>query len=189
MNGLTPSQTVGPFFSHGLLRDDTRALASPNVAGRHIRIDGQVRDGEGAGIPDAMVEVWQADAQGRYRHPDDDDTGAAFIGWGRAGTDDSGHFWFTTVVPGAVPLDGGTQAPHLVVQVFARGLLDHLTTRLYFADEARNEQDPTLLTVPAQRRSTLLAQPAGDAAYRFDIVLQGRDETVFFDVAGRRGGR
>lgn len=189
MSGLTPPQTVGPFFSDALLRDDTRALASPDVAGRPVRIDGQVRDGEGAGIPDAMVEVWQADARGRYRHPDDDENGAGFVGWGRAATDDGGHFWFTTVVPGAVPLDGATQAPHLVVQVFARGLLDHLTTRMYFADDPRNEQDPALLSVPAQRRSTLLAQPAGDAAYHFDIVLQGADETVFFDVARRRGGR
>lgn len=188
MSGLTPPQTVGPFFSEALLRDDTRVLASPTVAGRHIRIEGQVRDGAGAGIPDAMVELWQADPRGRYRHQDDD-TDAAFVGWGRAGTDDSGYFWFTTVVPGVVALPGGTQAPHLVVQIFARGLLDHLTTRMYFADEARNEQDPTLLSVPAQRRATLLAQPAGDAAYRFDIVLQGADETIFFDVARRRGGR
>lgn len=192
MSGLTAPQTVGPFFSGALLRNDARAVAAPDEPGRHIRIEGRVLDGEGEGVPDAMVEVWQADAQGRYNHPADGrvgDGGATFLGWGRAGTDDTGGYWFTTVVPGEVASPAGEpQAPHLVVQVFARGLLDHVTTRLYFADVPATAHDPLLGAVAPERRRTLLAIPDGDGTYRFDIVLQGPGETVFFDVAGRRGG-
>lgn len=193
MTGLSAPQTVGPFFAEGLLREDTRALAGPAVPGRHIRIEGRVLDGDGAGVPDAMIEVWQADAQGRYNHPADPrfaGRGETFLGWGRAGTDDRGSYWFTTIVPGEVSSPAGqSQAPHLVVQVFARGLLDHLTTRLYFADLPATALDPLLADVGADRRSTLMAVANGDDSYRFDIVLRGRDETVFFDIAGRRGGR
>ena len=192
MSRLSAPQTVGPFFSDGLLRDDTRVLAAEGEPGRHIRIEGRVLDADGAGVPDAMIELWQADAQGRYNHPAAlpfAGDGGAFLGWGRAGTDEDGRYWFTTVVPGPVPFPAGDpQAPHIVVQVFARGLLDHLTTRLYFADLPATQRDPLLATLPPQRRATLLAVAEGQDTYRFDIVLQGHDETVFFDVAGRRGG-
>lgn len=192
MSGVTPPQTAGPFFADALLRDDTRVLAGADVPGTRIRVVGKVRDGTGAPVPDAMVEVWQADDAGRYRHPADDaDLGGGdrFLGWGRAGTDDVGEFWFETVKPGRVASrDTAQPAPHLVLQVFARGLLDHLTTRMYFADEA-NDADPVLASVPVARRQTMVAQVTGPGTYRFDIVLRGDAETVFFDVGGRRRAR
>ncbi|MPZ72078.1 MAG: protocatechuate 3,4-dioxygenase subunit alpha [Nitriliruptorales bacterium] len=192
---LTPPQTVGPFFHDCLLGRGARVVVS-QPAEATIRIEGTLVDGAGQSVDDAMVEVWQADSHGRYHHPADtrdvpDDNG--FIGYGRAATDEAGRFWFSTVKPGPVPgPDGRTQAPHLVVQVFARGLLDVLTTRLYFAGEVANDEDPVLQTVPRERRDTLLAQEShddGEVVYRFDIVLQGEHETVFFDVGGRRRGR
>lgn len=189
--GLTSSQTVGPFFEGSLLREDARrhAVAGPEAEGRRIRIEGRVLDADGAPVPDALVEIWQADARGRYHHPADrralpPDPG--FTGFGRAGTDEAGRYWFETIKPGLVPFDGETwQAPHIVVTVFARGLLNHLVTRLYFADEAANESDPVLRRVPAERRATLLAEGASgddEVVYRFDIVLQGEGETVFFNL-------
>ena len=202
--GISPSQTVGPFFLGCLLRDDARrnVLAGPETAGERIRIEGRVLDGDGEGVPDAMVEIWQANAAGRYRHPADQRDGVPldpdFTGFGRSGTEDGGAFWFETVKPVAVPFDGqqsgqaqqAQQAPHICVQVFARGLLNHLTTRLYFAGEPANVDDPVLLCVPEERRATLLAQPVPSPSgapntptlYRFDIVLQGPGETVFFNV-------
>ena len=188
MADLTPSQTVGPFFFDGLLSTQQNVLVEPGMPGDSIRVEGRVLDGSGDSVDDAMVEIWQANAQGRYRHPTDSwgpDPDAGFVGFGRAGTDESGHYWFETIKPGSVPAeDGGLQAPHLNVHVFARGLLDHLTTRMYFSDEAANESDPLLMTVEAGRRPTLIAQrrQGEGIVYVFDIVLQGDGETVFFDA-------
>lgn len=189
---LTASQTVGPFFSPGLLRDDTRrnVLAGPETAGERIRIEGRVLDGDGLPVPDAMIEIWQANAHGRYNHPADRGPApldASFAGFGRSGTDEDGGYWFETVKPGPVPFDGErVQAPHICVTVFARGLLNHAVTRLYFEDEPANSADPILQLVPEERRATLLARPelvgGGMVVYRFDIVLQGAGETAFFNL-------
>ena len=188
---LTSSQTVGPFFSPTLLREDARrnVLTQPETAGERIRIEGRVLDGDGVPVPDAMVEIWQANAHGRYNHPADAGPaalGPSFPGFGRSGTAEDGSYWFETVKPGAVSFDGERlQAPHICVTVFARGLLNHLVTRLYFEDEPTNALDPVLQHVPAERWATLLArrEPSGAAVvYRFDIVLQGAGETVFFNV-------
>jgi protocatechuate 3,4-dioxygenase alpha subunit len=187
--GLTPSQTVGPFFEPALLRADAprNVLVGSETVGERIRIEGRVLDGERAPVPDALVELWQANGHGRYNHPLDRrdlPLDQAFTGFGRSGTDDDGRFWFETIKPGLVPApDGGMQAPHVCLTVFARGLLDHLFTRLYFADEPANLADPVLGLVPAERRATLVAvrdDGAGVAVYRMDIVLQGVGETVFF---------
>ena len=160
----TPSQTVGPFFYFGLCERPTADLVSAG-----IRISGRVLDGAGEPVPDAMVEIWQADERGEYRGD---------WGWARCGTDDEGRFSFTTVKPG--PVDG--QAPHVELLVFARGLLKHLLTRIYFPDEAdANESDPVLSSVDADDRPMLIATPDEDG-YRFDVRLQGDDQTVFFAV-------
>jgi len=191
--GQTPSQTVGPFFAYGLTPEQygypsltsiaSGDLRTPEVAGEAIRIEGQVFDGAGEVVSDAMIEIWQADPQGRYAHPADKRGGnVGFTGFGRCGTgtDPESRFVFDTVKPGAV--EEGT-APHINVVVFMRGLLSHLYTRIYFADEAAaNGRDPVLLSVPAERRDTLIAQPSEDGVYRFDIHMQGDKETVFFDV-------
>jgi protocatechuate 3,4-dioxygenase, alpha subunit len=192
---LTASQTVGPFFGPALLREDARrnVLARPETAGERMRIEGRILDGDGAPVPDALVEIWQANAHGRYNHPDDQGSALldpSFLGFGRAGTAEDGSYWFETVRPGPVPFDGERlQAPHLCVTVFSRGLLNHLVTRLYFEDEPANDGDPILCCVPEDRRATLLAsrvigrEPAGAMlVYRFDIVLQGAGETAFFNV-------
>jgi protocatechuate 3,4-dioxygenase, alpha subunit len=185
----TPPQTVGPFFRPSLLRDERRAIRGPGSSGEPVALEGRVLDGKGDPIGDAMVEVWQANAHGRYRHPFDTRDAPleeGFFGFGRVATDRSGGFRFETVRPGAVPWpEGGWQAPHLNLQVFARGLLDRLSTRVYFDGDPANDGDPVLRAVPADRRSTLLARPtdgAGTPTYRLDIVLQGPDETVFFDA-------
>jgi len=187
--GPTPSQTVGPFFEPALLRNRHDVLAGPGTEGERIRVEGRVLDGDGAPVPDALVEIWQANAHGRYQHPADRrdlPLDAAFSGFGRTGTDDEGRFCFETIRPGPVPLDDAVaQAPHLCVTLFARGLLSHLSTRLYFADDPRTADDPILRLVPAARRPTLLARcddAAGAVVYRWDVVLQGdpETETVFF---------
>ena len=190
--GFAPSQTVGPFFLDCLLREDARrnVLTRPETTGERIRIEGRVLDGDGAPVPDAVVEIWQANSSGRYNHPADARTTAlldpAFLGFGRSGTDEAGRYWFETVKPGAVPFEGERmQAPHICVMVFARGLLNHLATRLYFADEPANDADPVLARVPAERRETLIARRAagnGAAVYHFDILLQGAGETAFFNL-------
>jgi protocatechuate 3,4-dioxygenase alpha subunit len=181
---LTPSQTVGPFFSIGLTWPDG-PCAVPEGAEGSFWIRGRVLDGDGEGVPDAVVETWQADPEGRYRHPEDP-RGARgdFRGFARSSTDADGRFGVLTVKPGAVPGPAGTtQAPHLAVSVFARGLLNRVVTRIYFADEPElNATDPVLQSVPADRRGRLMAEPAPDGGYRFDVVLQGADETVFFAV-------
>ena len=186
MPGLTPFQTVGPFFDFGLVIPGGETIAQPATAGRHIAIEGTVLDGAGEGVPDALVEIWQANAAGKYRHPDDGTPAPidpTFDGFGRIATAAAGRFAFTTIFPGRVGgLRGSLQAPHLVVGVLARGVLTRLVTRMYFADEPSNEEDHVLQLVPPARRPTLVALPAGPDRYRFDIVLQGQGETVFFDL-------
>ena len=194
MSGLTPSQTVGPFYAYGLTPNGqydwvdtfTSNLLTPDVSGDRIRIVGQVFDGDGATVRDAVLEIWQADAQGRFADPQDKRAlpNSAFKGFGRSGTDAEGRFSFETIKPGSVPdPDGKLQAPHIVLAVYARGLLLHLYTRIYFDDEAaKNATDPVLALVPQDRRSTLIAKREPDGSYRFEVRLQGDNETVFFDV-------
>ncbi|MEV6964807.1 protocatechuate 3,4-dioxygenase subunit alpha [Hamadaea sp. NPDC051192] len=181
----TPSQTVGPFFSLGLDWPDGPYAVADDVPGA-IWLRGRIVDGAGDPVPEGMIEIWQADPAGRFAHPDDPRGSAAtpgFRGFARCGTDPDGRYAVRTVKPGPVPGDGELfQAPHIDVSVFARGLLDRLVTRVYFADEpAGNAADPVLAVVDPERRSTLLAQPGPDG-YTFDIVLQGDHETVFFAV-------
>jgi protocatechuate 3,4-dioxygenase alpha subunit len=185
MSGQTPSQTVGPYFAYGLAAQQYHypngqvvdgAIAIESDANR-IRIVGRVFDGAGAPIPDALIELWQADSSGRYGDLE-------FRGFGRqgTGTDAEGRFVFETIKPGAA----AGAAPFATIVLFMRGLLSHVYTRLYFSDEeAANAADPVLATVPAERRKTLIAAhettPNG-AQYRFDIHMQGAEETVFFDL-------
>ena len=190
----TPSQTIGPFFAYGLTPAQygypltslaTPAVADASVEGEQIRIQGRVFDGNGDVVNDAMIEVWQADAQGRYAHPADARRpNADFNGFGRTGTgtDPQQRFWFDTVKPGSID---AAQAPHINVIVFMRGLLNHLYTRIYFADESvANAGDAVFNSLPPDRRVTLLAErsdtPRG-VVYGFDIHMQGALETVFFD--------
>jgi protocatechuate 3,4-dioxygenase alpha subunit len=186
---LTASQTVGPFFSDALLRDPQNVLVQAQTGGERIRIEGQVYDGDRKVVEDALVEIWQANEHGRYNHPADRQPlplDPAFSGFGRSGTDADGCFWFETIRPGRVPFDAERQqAPHILVTVASRGMLNHAVTRLYFEGEAANEADPVLSLVPEARRETLLARRTvvdGKPVYRFDIVLQGQGETVFFNV-------
>mgnify|MGYP001217503666 CR=1 FL=1 len=184
MPGQSPSQTVGPFFHDCLIRGQENTLPTPQTQGRHIVVQGQVRDGDGSPVPDAMVEIWQADANGFFNHSEDPNQGQAdanFRGFGRAPTGDDGRFTFHTVKPGIIP---GEQTPYINVRVFARGMLIHAVTRLYFAGEAGNASDDVLNSVPAARRETLIARPEdspGFPTYCFNIHLQGEQETVFFD--------
>lgn len=188
--GQTPSATVGPYFSMKL--EEILEMAPADCAGRHIRIEGRVLDGDGDGVEDAMIEIWQANAAGRYRHPADPRHSGAvdesFAGYGRAHTEfATGGYAFTTIKPGRVPAsDGGDQAPHLSLIITARGMLHHLFTRLYFDDEGTaNASDPVLLGVSSERRATLIAEMLDverAPTYRFDVRLQGDAETVFFNV-------
>jgi protocatechuate 3,4-dioxygenase, alpha subunit len=185
--GLTPSQTVGPFLAIALAWRDGPDVVPADAPGV-IRISGRLYDGKGDPVDDGLIETWQADAAGRFAHPDDP-RGAAigsptgFRGFGRCATDGEGGWHVVTVKPGALPTaDGQMQAPHIDVSVFARGLLDRVVTRIYFPDEhAANAADPVLSTVNEVRRRTLLATGDG-TELRFDIHLQGPDETVFFDL-------
>ncbi len=191
-DGITPSQTVGPFFAYCLTPSDydvreifSANMAGPDVAGRRIRIEGRVLDGAGEGVSDAMLEIWQADAQGRYAHPADAGGrgNAGFTGFGRAATDAEGRFAFSTIMPGPVAGPGGApQAPHVALTVFARGVLTHLCTRIYFEGEPANAADPVLALVPPARRATLVAKAGADGEYGFDVRLQGEHETVFFEA-------
>lgn len=196
MPGITPSQTVGPYFAYGLTptgkydwKDTfTNNLVTPDASGERIRLEGRVFDGDGQPIIDSMLEIWQADAQGRYASPVDKraPANASFKGFGRVGTDQDGRYSFETVKPGAVPgPDGTMQAPHILMAVFARGMLRQSYTRIYFADEAANAGDPILALVPSERRATLIAGRSmkdGHPVYTFDIRMQGDAETVFFEV-------
>lgn len=175
--GPTPSQTIGPFFHDALLDRDRSELISPDHP-QSIEIEGAVYDGAGEPVPDAMLELWQADAAGRYG-PED------FSGFGRSGTGEDGRYAFVTVKPGPIPgPDGTLQAPHVNVSVFARGLLKRLVTRLYFPDEEEaNAADPVLSLIENRAlRETLISRHEGDGHYRFDVRLQGKGQTAFFDV-------
>lgn len=181
----TASQTVGPYFSIGLgwRSGDDLAARCPDEA--PIELSGRLLDSDGDGVTDALVEIWQADVRGHYPHPEDplvDDDIDYFVGTGRSETDVNGEFRFRTIKPGRVPAaGGGLQAPHVCLTIFARGLLRHLNTRVYFADESEaNAEDEVLGLVPEHRRATLIARPI-DGAYRIDLVLQGPNEAVFFD--------
>ncbi len=183
---VTPSQTVGPFFAIGLPWEEGPVAVPEDTPGA-IRIAGVVYDGAGTPVPDALIETWQADPDGRfadlhgYGGPSEL---PGFRGFARCGEEDGdGTFEIVTVKPGPVPGPGDTtQAPHVDVSVFARGMLHRCVTRIYFADEGdANDHDPVLSTLPERRRATLLAQPA-EGGYRFDIRLQGEGETVFFAV-------
>lgn len=186
----TPSQTAGPYFHLGLTRTrSVSCIAGPDTKGQRLRIQCRVLDGNGDPVPDAMIEVWQANAEGKYKHPDDhqDKTeDPEFSGFGRIETDKTGACIFETIKPGSVPAndDAATQAPHLNVSIFGRGILKRLSTRIYFAGDPANDRDPILALVPDERRHTLFAQPAlhGDGGWLFDVHLCGKNETVFFDV-------
>ena len=190
MKALTPSQTIGPFFSYCLTsenygRDPIASNTVQSESDSKIRITGKVFEGNGNHVPDAMIEIWQCDAQGRlpteYRG-----TNTSFTGFARSGTDENGRYVFETVKPGRISTsDNILQAPHIDVLVFARGLLLHLYTRIYFADESCNSEDPILSAIEdSERRSTLIAvrKTGSDnrVTYLFDIHLQGDSETVFF---------
>jgi protocatechuate 3,4-dioxygenase alpha subunit len=183
----TASQTVGPFFIIGLPHDALAELVPPDDPDA-IRLGGVVLDGAGEPVDDALIEIWQASRAGRYAHPEDTREEIpledGFDGFGRCATDPNGFYGFVTVKPGPVPApEGGMQAPHIEMSVFARGLLKRLATRVYFPDETEaNEADPVLSSIedPAER-STLVAQPE-DGGVRFDIHLQGDRQTTFFSV-------
>ena len=180
----TPSQTIGPFFHDALLERDLTELVAPNHPGA-ITISGVVYDGAGDPVTDAMVEISQARPASSAENPNTFD--AAFSGWGRSGTIDGGRFSFVTLKPAPVPAPDGTpQAPHVDVLVFARGLLRQVVTRLYFPDEGEaNAADPVLSSVEeADLGETLVAREEGDGAYRFDVRLQGENQTAFFEFAG-----
>ena len=182
---VTPSATVGPYLSIGLTWEDGAAAVEPGTAGA-IWLRGTVYDGSGDPVPDALVETWQADPDGRFDHPDDPRGASSypgFRGFGRSQTVDGGQYAICTLKPGRVPDgEGGLQAPHVDVSIFARGLLDRVVTRIYFADEAAaNAEDAVLASLPDDARQTLIAQPTDDG-YRLDIHLQGERETVFFTV-------
>ena len=182
----TPSQTIGPYLHIGLTWLTTDNLAVAGVSGDKIAIEGRIVDGDGNAVDDAVVEIWQANAHGRYAHPDDTQDKPLepqFKGFGRVTTDSHGVFRFTTIKPGRVPApDGGLQAPHLNVTIFTRGLLKHLITRMYFPGDPANGDDPVLQRVPAERRETLIATSGeGDSALKWNVILRGPAETVFFD--------
>ena len=183
----TPSQTVGPFFHIGLDSIAINDLAPHAANDAVFIINGRVLDGDGQPVTDALIEIWQANEHGKYRHPEDvqdKPQQANFRGYGRIATDANGAFSFRTIKPGRVPGSNGTpQAPHLAVNVFMRGLLRHLVTRIYFSDEASNRDDSLLNQVMANRRHTLIAKKtsARDHELEWNIVLQGENETVFFD--------
>ncbi|HUJ94521.1 MAG TPA: protocatechuate 3,4-dioxygenase subunit alpha [Terriglobales bacterium] len=184
----TTSQTVGPFFKLGLHWLNQENLAGEGVAGERVTIQGRVLDGDGVPVPDAILEIWQANAQGKYAHPADTQNkplAPSFLGYGRVPVTPHGVFRFATIKPGPVPgPDGTNQAPHLLVSVFMRGLLRRLITRIYFSDEPANASDYVLNLVEAARRPTLIARWRGDqpGVLEWNVVLQGPDETVFFDL-------
>jgi protocatechuate 3,4-dioxygenase, alpha subunit len=195
----TTSQTVGPYFQIGLARFYLDDLTGPGVIGETIEIVGRVFDGDGQPVPDGVIEIWQADAEGKYVHPEflqeseniqetdgqAEEQGrgqSAFRGFGRVPTQADGSFRFKTIKPGRVAAPDGTlQAPHIAVSVFARGLLRRLVTRIYFPSEATNVEDFALKSVEAGRRHTLIAKKLSDGRLEWNVVLQGAEETIFFD--------
>lgn len=183
----TTSQTVGPFFVIGFEWMVVDNLAAPGVSGERVTIEGKVLDGDGQPVPDGVIELWQANAHGKYAHPDDTQdkpVEKGFLGFGRVLTDDDGKFRFTTIKPGPVPgPKGKMQAPHIAVSVFTRGLLRRLVTRIYFPDEAANSSDFVLCQVEPLRRGTLIAKKTGGqpGTLQWNVIMQGDEETVFFD--------
>lgn len=184
----TPSQTVGPYLHIGLDWLNTRDLAPPSIEGERITIHGRLLDADGQPIPDGMIELWQANAHGKYAHPADTQNlplQVGFTGFGRQPTDAQGEFVFTTIKPGVVPsAEGQHQAPHILVSIFARGLLRQLVTRLYFSGDD-HLSDPVLRTIPDARRATLIALPQADDPSHLHWTIMiggGADETVFFDL-------
>jgi protocatechuate 3,4-dioxygenase alpha subunit len=180
------NQTVGPYLHIGLDWLTTRDLAGLGVKGERVKLEGRLVDGDGAGVNDGLIEIWQANAAGKYAHPGDgqkEPTEKGFRGFGRIPTEADGGFRLSTIKPGRVAgPDGKLQAPHLVVAVFMRGLLKHLMTRVYFPDESTaNAEDAILKLVPAARRSTLIATDKGKGVLQWNVFLQGENETVFFD--------
>ena len=188
------SHTVGPYFAQGLLRDGdevfTNWLVTKNTEGEHIRIEVCVLDAEGRPIEDAMIKIWQANSHGRYNHPldaQDKPLDPEFIGHGRTSTDVNGNYRFESIKPGSVPGTGNrAQAPHINVIVFARGMLSHAFTRIYFENDTANQNDPVLMSIEDEaHRNTLIArrkETNGLIVYRFDIRFQGENETAFFDA-------
>ncbi|MGH8012290.1 MAG: protocatechuate 3,4-dioxygenase subunit alpha [Candidatus Binataceae bacterium] len=185
----TPSQTIGPFFHMAMLREGMNDLTASAPIGQRIIVEGRVLDGDEMPVADALLEIWQANAAGRYDHPEDTQDQPLdpnFHGFGRVASDAEGRFHFRTIKPGSVGTQADRQAPHINLSIFARGLLKRLVTRTYFADESLNASDPVLsvLTEPA-RRDTLIARritSSVEPVYHFDIVLQGLGETVFFEI-------
>ena len=186
-SNATTSQTVGPFFSIGMCRSIRESLAAIDVSGERVNIEGHVLDGDGKPVPDAILEIWQANSYGKYAHPEDDQDKPLepnFTGYGRIPTNDEGKFRFSTIKPGRVPdPQGELQAPHLVVSVFARGLLRRLVTRIYFPGDPANDTDFALKLVEPSRRRTLIAKKRADGigGLEWNVILQGAQETVFYD--------
>ena len=184
----TTSQTVGPFFAIGLNRLKRVEIAGPGISAERVVIAGRVIDGDGKPVPDAMIEIWQANSHGKYAHPEDEQKKPlepGFQGYGRVPVDESGRFCFATIKPGSVPgPKGKPQAPHLAVSVFMRGLMKRLVTRIYFPDEPANAEDFVLNLVEPERRATLIAKrnPKETGALEWNVILQGLNETVFFDI-------
>ena len=181
----TSSQTVGPFFHFGLTVNENLGLvASPDTPGEHIRLGIRVLDGAGEPVPDAMVELYQADADGRYPESPEPPAPGFFSGFGRLPTGADGRCQFKTIRPGPVRTNGSEQASHIDVCLLARGLLRQIYTRIYFRDDPALATDPVLTLVAEERRATLIAEPsAGDpGTWDFVIRLQGNEETVFFDL-------
>ncbi len=185
----TTWQTVGPFFKIGLHWLDQTNLAPEGISGERVIIQGRVLDGDGIPVPDAMLEIWQANAQGKYAHSEDTQPKLlepGFTGYGRVPMDNEGAFRFTTIKPGPVPgPDEKDQAPHLLVSLVMRGLLIRLVTRIYFPNEPRNSEDYILNLVEPERRSTLIAKPVSGrpGVFEWNVALQGANETVFFELA------
>jgi len=184
----TTSQTVGPFFKIGLEWLNRDNLVNEGVSGERVTIQGRVFDGDGVPVPDAILEIWQANAHGKYDHPEDTQNKPlepGFKGYGRVPVSAEGVFRFVTIKPGPVPgPNGKEQAPHLAISIFMRGLLKRLVTRMYFPDDTRNANDPILNLVEPERRPTLIAKKTAGSpgTLEWNVVLQGPDETVFFDV-------
>jgi protocatechuate 3,4-dioxygenase, alpha subunit len=184
----TASQTVGPYFRIGLCWLNHDNLACEGVSGERVTIQGRVFDGDGVPVPDAILEIWQANAHGKYSHPEDTQDKPlepGFKGYGRVPVNEEGMFRFATIKPGQVPgPDGNDQAPHLVVSVFMRGVLRRMVTRIYFPDDSRNASDFILNLVEPARRPTLIARKTAGApgTLEWNVVLQGSNETVFFDL-------
>jgi protocatechuate 3,4-dioxygenase, alpha subunit len=182
----TSSQTVGPFFRIGLSWLYTGNIAPEGVSGERFEISGKILDADGNPVPDAILELWQANAHGKYAHPEDTQDqplDPKFQGFGRISAEEAA-FRFTTIKPGRVPgSDGKLQAPHIVVSIFMRGLLRRLVTRIYFPDDPANPEDLVLNLVEPSRRHTLIAQKSSDNPSQlvWNVHVQGPNETVFFD--------